>query len=71
MPSVNYVDRTLQVVTCLIYANTSNMREDIETSSSSLIEVDPYRRSSRSASRNCNVSSIDLKTGRVHSGVDR
>ena len=47
------------------------MREDIETSSSSLIEVDPYRRSSRSASRNCNVSSIDLKTGRVHSGVDR
>ena len=40
------------------------MREDFEAAASSLIEVDPYRRTSRGAGRNADVSSIDFKAGR-------
>ena len=46
------------------------MREDFEATSNSLIEVDSYRRTSRGAGRNANVSTIDFKTGRGLSGVD-
>ena len=46
------------------------MREGFEAAASSLIEVDPYRRTSRGAGRNADVSSIDFKAGRGSSGVD-
>ena len=63
-------DSTLQAAIGLIRANTNNMREDFEAAASSLIEVDPYRRTSRGSSRNAAVSSIDFKAGRGSSGVD-
>ena len=46
------------------------MREDFEATSSSLIDVDPYHRSIRSAGRKADVSSFDFKAGRGSSGVD-
>ena len=46
------------------------MREDFEAASSSLTEVDPYRRTSRSTGRNADVSSIEFKASRGSSGVD-
>ena len=48
----------------LIIDNTNNMREDFEAASSSLIEVDDYRRSSRGASRNAILLFIDFKSSR-------
>ena len=46
------------------------MREYFEASSSALIEVDPYRRSSRSTSRNDNVSIVYFKASRGSSRVE-
>ena len=46
------------------------MQESFEAVSSSFIEVDPCRRSSRSAGRNADISSIDFKADRGASGVD-
>ena len=68
--SINYTHSTMQATTCHIRASTNNMREDFESSSSSLIEVDPYRLSSNSVGRNANVSSIDFKASSGSSGVD-
>ena len=45
------------------------MREEFEAKSSSLIEIDPCRRSGRSASCNADVSPVDFKAGRGSSGV--
>ena len=39
--SVKYTDSTLQDVIVLIRVNTKSMKEDFETVSSSLIEVNP------------------------------
>ena len=64
------VECFLQAAIGLVRANTNNMQEDFEVSSSSLIEVDPYRRKNRGTGRNANVSSIDFKAGRELSGVD-
>ena len=55
---------------CLVTANTNKMREDFEALSSSLIEVHPYRQSSRSTGLNANVSIVNFKTGRQSSGVE-
>ena len=60
----------MQAAIGLIRANTNNMRSDFESASSSLIEVDPYRRSNRNNTRQANVSSIDYSAGRGSSGVD-
>ena len=68
--SIACTDSTLQAAIGLIRANTNNMREDFEAAASSLIEVDPYRRTSRGSGRNADVSSIDFKAGRGSSGVD-
>ena len=68
--SIDCTDSTLQVAAGLLRAITKNMREDFEDKSTSLIEVDPYRRSSHSASHNANVSSVDFKTGHGPSGVE-
>ena len=68
--SITCTDSTLQAAIGLIRANTNNMRSDFESASSSLIEVDPYRRSSRNNTRQANISSIDFSAGRGSSGVD-
>ena len=68
--SIAYTNITLQATIGLVRANTKNMKEDFEAAASSLIEVDPYRRTSRGVSRNANVSSIDFKAGRGSSRVD-
>ena len=63
-------DSTFQAAIGLIRANTNNMRKKFEAESSSLIEVYPYRRTSRSTGRNADFSSIDFKDGRGSSVVD-
>lgn len=68
--SITCVDNTLQAAIGLVRANTNNMRSEFELAASSLIEVDPYRKSSRHASRTANVSSIDFGAGRGSTGVD-
>ena len=67
---ITCADSTLQAAICLVRDNTNNMREDFEAVFSSLIEVDPYLRSGRSANRNADVSSIAFKTRCGPSGVD-
>ena len=42
--SIDYIDSTLQTAIGLIRANTNDMREYFEATSSYLMEVDPYRR---------------------------
>ena len=46
------------------------MRNDFEIAASILIEVDPFRRATRSNTRNANVSAIDFSAGRGSTGVD-
>ena len=46
------------------------MREDFEYAASSLIEVDPYRRTYLVTGHNADMSSIEFKAGRGSSGVD-
>ena len=66
--SISCADSTLQASIGLIRANTNNMRNDFESAASSLIEVDPYRRGSKTAE--ATVSAIDFNAGRGNSGVD-
>ena len=70
--SISCNDTTLQASLGLVRANTNSMRSDFELASSTLIEVDPYRRSQRGPSRNpdANISEIDFGSGRGSSGVD-
>ena len=68
--SITCTDSTLQEAIGLIRVKTNKMREYFEAVSSSLIEVDLYRRTSCSVGRNADVSSIDFKAGHGSSGVD-
>ena len=70
--SISCADTTLQAAIGLVRANTNNMREDFEAAASTLIEVDPYRRSNKSGAtpRTANISAIDFSAGRGSSGVD-
>ena len=69
--SISSKDTTLQAAIGIIRANTNNMRHDFEGAASSIIEVDPYRRSTRSnKDRQANVSSLDFGAGRGSTGVD-
>lgn len=71
--SITSTDTALQAAIGLIRADTNNMRSNFELASSSLIEVDPYRRSNRSTNNNnrsANVSAIDFHAGRGETGVD-
>ena len=68
--SVTCQDNTLQAAIGLIRANTNNMRNDFEAAASSLIEVDPYKRSQKSTPRTATVSAIDYSAGRGETGVD-
>ena len=49
---------------------TRKTREDFEAASSSLIKVDLYRRSSLSSGRNSDMSPVEFKAFRGHSGVE-
>lgn len=64
--SINCTDNSLQAVIGLIRANTNNMRNDFELASSALIEVDPYKRSSKSGGnqREASINAIDFSAGR-------
>jgi hypothetical protein len=69
--SISSKDVTLQSAIGIIRANTNNMRNDFEGAASSMIEVDPYRRSTKSnKDRLANISSIDFSAGRGSTGVD-
>ena len=71
--SIACSDSTLQAAIGLVRANTNQMRENFERAASSLIEVDPYRRSHRvtpSNNKTANVSAIDFSAGRGTTGVD-
>ena len=68
--SISCTDNTLQAAIGLIRANTNGMRTNFDLAASTLIEVDPYRRSFRNNGRNANVSSIDFNAGRGSTGVD-
>ena len=48
----------------------NNMRNDFEGAANILIEIDPYRRSTRTNTRDVNVSAIDFSAGRGNTGVD-
>ena len=52
---INFTDVTLQDYIGLFRANTNNIREDFEATSSSLIEVNTYRLQSRSTVHNYNM----------------
>ena len=45
--SIASKDNTLQATIGLIRTNTNNMRNNFEAAASGMIEVDPYRRSTR------------------------
>lgn len=68
--SITSKDNTLQATIGLVRANTNNMRNDFELAAGTLIEVDPFRRSTRSSGRSANVSAIDFSAGRGSTGVD-
>ena len=68
--SITSKDSTLQASIRLVRANTNNMRNDFKGADNILIEIDPYCRSTRTNSRNVNVSAIDFSAGRENTGVD-
>jgi hypothetical protein len=72
LESMSCQDSSLQAAMGNIRADTNNMRNNFEAASSHLIEVDPYRRSSRQVQkphRTANVSGVSF-AGRGESGVD-
>ena len=68
--SINSKDSTLQASIGLVCANTNNMRNDFEGAANILVEIDPYCRSTRTNTRDVNVSAIDFSAGRGNTGVD-
>jgi len=44
------------------------MRNNFEAATSSMIQVDPYRRSTRNPTRNADISEIDFSAGRGSTG---
>ena len=46
------------------------MCNDFEGSANILVEIDPYRRSTSTNTRNANVSTIDFSAGRGNTVVD-
>ena len=68
--SITSKDSTLQDSIGLVRANTNNMRNNFEGSANIIIEIDPYRRSTRTNTRDANVYAIDFISGRGNTGVD-
>ena len=56
----------------MVRANTNRMREQFESAATALIEVDPFKRSSKAGGnpREANISSLDSSAGRGKPGVD-
>jgi hypothetical protein len=72
LESISCQDSALQAAMGNIRANTNNMRERFEDAASHIIEVDPYRRSTRQnqdQQRRAQVSAVTF-AGRGSSGVD-
>jgi hypothetical protein len=72
LESLSCQDSSLQAAMGNIRADTNNMRNNFEAASAHLIEVDPYRRSSRQIqrpNRTANVSGVSF-AGRGDTGVD-
>lgn len=72
LESISCQDSALQAAMGNIRANTNNMRERFEDAASHIIEVDPYRRSTRQTQdqqRRAQVSAVTF-AGRGQSGVD-
>lgn len=72
LESITSQDSSLQAAMGNVRADTNNMRSDFEATSNHLIEVDPYKRSSRNNQANkpnANVSSVSF-AGRGKTGVD-
>ena len=68
--SITSKDSTLQASIGLVRANTNNMRNDSEGAANILIEIDPYRRSTSTNTRDVNVSAIDFSDVRGNTGND-
>ena len=68
--SITSKDSTLQDSIGLFRANTNNMRNNFEGEANIPIEIDPYLRSTRTNTRDENVSAIDFSAGRGNTGVD-
>ena len=68
--SITSKDITLQASIGVVRANTNNMRNDFEGVANILIEIDPYRRSTRTNTSDANFSAIDMSAGRGNTGVD-
>ena len=67
---ITCTDSTLQESLVFVRTNTNSVREHFEAMSSSLVQVDPCRRSSRSSRANANVSSVAFNYGRRSSEID-
>ena len=68
--SITSKDSTLQASIGLRRANTNNMRNNFERAANIIIEIDPYRRLTRTNNRDEDVSAIDFSAGRGNKGVD-
>ena len=70
--SISCNDTALQAAIGLVRANTNNMRNDFEAAASTLIEVDPYRKSQRNGTGKggATIAAIDFGAGRGSTGVD-
>ena len=69
--SVSSKDTTLQAAIGIIRTNTNNMRNNFEATLTSMIEVDPYHRSTcQNNDQDANISAIDFGAGRRSTGVD-
>ena len=62
--SITSKDSTLQASIGLVRANTNNMSNEFEGAANILIEIDPYRGSTRTNNRDVNFSAIDFSAGR-------
>ena len=68
--SITSKDSTLQDSIGLVRANTNNMRNDFKGAANILIEIDSYRRSTRTNTRDVNVSTIGFSACWWNTGVD-
>ena len=63
------MDNTLQAAIGLVRSDVNGMRSDFDTTATSLIEVDPYRRGAKHTPE-ANISAVDFSAGRGKTGVD-
>ena len=68
--SITSKDITLQASIVLVFPNTNNMRNNFEGAANIFIDIDPYRRSTSTNTRNVNVSAINFSAGMGNTRVD-